>query len=70
MSKFRQGGGELDLSQLDSPTAAARGGEEDLNDDREEAGGETKRLDELLWGHETRKSDGFDSSLEEQLEDR
>eukprot|EP00752_Nemacystus_decipiens_P017366 g15562.t1 len=115
MAKFQRGGGELDLSQLESggggdgdgaaaggmvEDAAAAGGrrggsafgsrrggsidsfvadddddddDEDEEEDEEEEeedeeGRRVKGLGDLLWGHEAYESDGFDSSLEEQVE--
>lgn len=113
MAKFQRGGGELDLSQLESggrsdntagdgktqSSAGAVGGivddtasrgrsgesaldgrrgssidsymsedDEDEEDEKEEEGRRQKGLGDLLWGHETYESDGFDSSLEEQVE--
>ncbi|CAM9420413.1 unnamed protein product, partial [Ectocarpus sp. 12 AP-2014] len=42
--------------------------EEEEDDDDEEEGGKAKGLGDLLWGHEAYESDGFDSSLEDQVE--
>lgn len=43
--------------------AGGVGGGESMNEG-------TKKLEDLLWGHESWQCDGFDSSLEEQVEDR
>ncbi|CAN0161791.1 unnamed protein product, partial [Ectocarpus fasciculatus] len=42
--------------------------EEEEEEEEDEEGGEAKGLGDLLWGHEAYESDGFDSSLEDQVE--
>ncbi|CAM9865407.1 unnamed protein product [Ectocarpus sp. 12 AP-2014] len=42
--------------------------EEEEDDEEKEEGGKAKGLGDLLWGHEAYESDGFDSSLEDQVE--
>lgn len=117
MSRFRRGGGELDLSQIgysplfppveggggtvggtDSGNGLGSGAretvtgrrrvdvfaeeddseeeeEDDEDDEDDEEEGEedgereTRRLEDLLWGHEKSSAHGFDTSLEEQVED-
>lgn len=67
----RQPGGSSAAANIDSFAAEFEDDADDEEEEEEEMemeGSGKKGLGDLLWGHETYESDGFDSSLEDQVE--